>query len=68
MQETLFILEKAGLFGTKAGEVYQVNNTLVAQTVYTYTMGTNIFVSRGDTHLIASCSPARSVSCQPFKH
>ena len=24
LQETLFILEKAGLFGTKAGEVYQV--------------------------------------------
>ena len=24
MQETLFILEKAGLFGTSAGEVYQV--------------------------------------------
>jgi hypothetical protein len=27
-QETRFILEKAGLFGTRAGEVYQVNTAV----------------------------------------
>lgn len=37
-QETLFILEKAGLFGTKAGEVYQVIDVdeLTLQNVITF--------------------------------